>query len=63
MTPEDVAQQITEAAVQAFAPPMRITSEYAGALLTLIVEQGTLAMKARALEISTRYMGRMGEWS
>lgn len=63
MTPEDAAHQIAEAAAAHFKPPMIITSEYAGALLKLIVEHGTLKMKSEALDLSVAYMARMGEWS
>jgi hypothetical protein len=63
MTPEEAARQIADMAAATFRPPMMITSEYAGQLLELIVREGTLKMKAEALEISTRFMSRMGEWS
>lgn len=60
MMPEE---HIAELVRNTIEPPMRITSEFAGALLALIVEQGTQKMKAEALVISQRFMSRIGEWT
>lgn len=61
MSPDE--QDIAALVKNVIEPPMRITSEFVGALLELIVAQGTQKMKAEALVISQRFMSRIGEWT